>query len=364
MISINILNNSSKLCNFGKIMKKLFPYLRHYLDNKQAAPVFPDEALLDHLIDVSRKQGVPGILFDELENLRRSSDNLSSGYAKLMSMALQIELFNERCDRECKTLWDTISQNEKKVCLLKGQGMAGLYPMPYRRQCGDIDIWIPGRIEDTISFAKGLWPIDEIVYHHCHAHVFKKTSVELHFTPSWMFSPITNGRLQKYFDLQAERQCANIDPRLGISVPTPDFNSVFLTVHAYRHLFDEGIGLKQCLDLFFTLKQLDRKGRESAEATLRKLNMKRFTSGLMYILHKHLGLDSKYLLFKPDTKAGEAIMRSMGIEMRLGKERFPKRIYLKWLRRIRFLFLFTDEVIWAGWFKTWQYLWRTIKSYN
>lgn len=94
-----------------------------------------------------------------------------------------------------------------------------------------------------------------------------------------------------------------------IPVPTVSFNAVYQLAHIYRHLFDEGIGLRQLLDYYFVLRALhieqgelaDRtesmaqwaegmgiavKSNEEIMHTLSRFGMKKFASATMYVIAK------------------------------------------------------------------------------
>ena len=75
--------------------------------------------------------------------------------------------------------------------------------------------------------------------------------VEVHFLPSWMYNPSTNKELQKFFDMQSERQFGNYDSEAGFIHTTIEFDLVFSIVHIYRHIFSEGIGLRQLMDYYY-----------------------------------------------------------------------------------------------------------------
>ena len=91
-----------------------------------------------------------------------------------------------------------------KTTILKGHGIAQLYPKPERRQCGDVDIWLvpkadakgariekkekrkekDGNAREVIyQFARENDPqgkLHGVNYHHVHYHLFDDTEVELH----------------------------------------------------------------------------------------------------------------------------------------------------------------------------------------
>ena len=135
-------------------------------------------------------------------------------------------------------------------CILKGQGNALLYPDPYMRTPGDIDIYL------VMQYINNVCPNQVMRYHHVDFPVMK-TAIEVHFTPSYMFFPIHNSRMQKWFKEVMDLQCSNVvslpDGYGEITVPTMSFNVIYILSHLYRHVFTEGIGLRQLLDYYFVL---------------------------------------------------------------------------------------------------------------
>ena len=81
--------------------------------------------------------------------------------------------------------------------------------------------------------------------------------MELHFTPSWMNGFADNKRLQKFFMEQVPVQFSNEielpDISENINSPTIEFNRFYILLHIYRHLFGEGIGLRQLMDYYHVL---------------------------------------------------------------------------------------------------------------
>ena len=93
-------------------------------------------------------------------------------------------------------------------------------------------------------------------YHHVDFPVMK-TAIEVHFTPSYMFYPIHNRRMQKWFKEVMGEQCAHrvllSDGYGEIHVPQVSFNVIYILSHLYRHIFTEGFGLRQLLDYYFVI---------------------------------------------------------------------------------------------------------------
>ena len=152
-------------------------------------------------------------------------------------------------------------------------------------------------------------------------------------------------------------------------VPNAAFNRVYILVHIYRHLFAEGIGLRQLLDYYFVLKQgLTESEREETLRILRSLGMMRFTRAVMWMLQEVFGMPDRYLLTSPDAKEGRFLLDEIMQAGNFGKydERMQRAAgegTFRWglrkvLRNFRFVRSYPSEVLWSPIFKVWHLFWR------
>ena len=117
-----------------------------------------------------------------------------------------------------------------KSCVLKGQGNAVMYPNPYLRISGDIDVWVDGGRKEVLSLVRKQSSRTHLRYHHVDFPIFKDAAVELHFMPSSMNNPVYNGMLRRWFEKRKEQQFAHsVTLPCGDSVPAPtvEFNVVY-----------------------------------------------------------------------------------------------------------------------------------------
>lgn len=280
----------------------------------------------------------------------------------------KIEKNNERMKARLAELCGMVSDAGMKCCLLKGLSTSLLYPGQSPRQCGDIDLWVDGCRKDVVAFAKARCEVGEVVYHHADARFFDDVEVELHFTPTWMFNPFLNCRLQRWFESRKGEMMSNRSEQLGCAVPTPYFNIVYSVIHIFRHVLDEGIGLRQMMDLFYILPAASEEDRTAAMKTLSGLGLGKFCGQLMYVLQEAFALDSEYMLATPDPVRGRELYRdvlhggnfgSMDPRNRPAEgEGRLGRFFRKTRLQMRLFLLFPRELFWAPSFKLWQYLWR------
>lgn len=204
-------------------------------------------------------------------------------------------------------------------CILKGQGNALMYPDPLLRTCGDIDIWLEGTREEILAFTTK--------YYNMHAsplHVdfpmFKETDVEVHFHPSRMYNPYMNKKLWAYCDTQANEQfehwVSSADGKYKFTAPTIEFNTFYQLDHIFKHLINEGVGLRQVIDYFFLLRKRHDEGvapgaDKALISLLNRFNLKKFSRAMMYVLHEFLGLEEKYLYIKPHQGEGEFLLNEI-----------------------------------------------------
>ena len=124
---------------------------------------------------------------------------------------------------------------------------------------GDIDLWMTDDRRRLVKYVRQRCPVVEVVYHHIDFPVLKDVELELHFTPSWMNCWRRNRKLQRMFKewlpMQLIHQIKLPEVVGTVAVPTLEMNRIYVLLHIYRHLFDEGIVLRQLLDYYFILLQ-------------------------------------------------------------------------------------------------------------
>ena len=179
-----------------------------------------------------------------------------------MGKAQQIRRQNMKVNAVASKLFSMLREDGMRCCVLKGQGNALMYPNPYSRTPGDIDVWVNASREEITEYAKKHFKLgDDIRYQHIETSV-DGVPVELHFFPCTMNNPIYNTRLQKWFKRNADLQCSNVvslpDGIGEIAIPTTAFNVVYQLTHLYHHFFDEGIGMRQIIDYFLVVNDFSK----------------------------------------------------------------------------------------------------------
>ena len=174
-----------------------------------------------------------------------------------MGAAQQIRRQNMKVNAVAGKLYSKFREDGLRCCILKGQGNALMYPNPYSRTPGDIDVWVNASREEITEYAKCHFKLeDDIRFHHLET-TMDGVPVELHFFPCSMNNPLYHARLQKRFKRNADLQCSNLvglpDGIGEIAIPTTAFNVVYQLTHLYHHFFDEGIGMRQIIDYYYVV---------------------------------------------------------------------------------------------------------------
>lgn len=313
--------------------------------------------------------------------IERMDDSLRPPLTLTMRWAMgtvAIEKRGRLLNGKCAELAALLEADGFMACVLKGQGAALYYPNPLRRQCGDIDVWVDGGHRRVMAYVRRCFPAVEACYHHADFPLFPEVSVELHFTPSWMSSPLGNWRLQRWFRQQASRQFANRVELPGaagsVCVPDTRFNVVYMLLHVYRHLFSEGIGLRQCMDYYCVLMHFcgaPPAERAAAAADIRRLGLGRFAAAFMYVLGRVFAMPQECMIVEPSASGGRfvlsEILRAGNFGVCSGIDRSHGRslgyFMSKFRYRLRFLFRYPGETLWGFWFTLWSRLWRVCHGY-
>ena len=244
--------------NFMLKQQKIFiDFLRFCIGSVKEIPGSLKEADWQELYAIAKKQCLVGILFDGIKKLPAEHVGMKKELLlQWMAESQMLENANVRLNDAAIQVSEWFRKKGFRTCILKGQGNALMYPNPYSRTPGDIDIWVEGGDKRVISFVRSISPHEKACYHHIEFPSYKGIEVEVHYRPSFLLCFWHNRKLQKYYERVKEEQFSHrvmLGEQGEIAIPTAEFNLIFQLTHIYAHLMNEGIGLRQLLDYYYVL---------------------------------------------------------------------------------------------------------------
>ena len=240
-----------------KQQKIFFDFLRFCIGSAKEIPGSLKQVDWKELYAIAKKQCLVGILFDGIKKLPAEHVGLEKELLlHWMAESQMLEKANVRLNDAAIQVSEWFRKKGFRTCILKGQGNALMYPNPYSRTPGDIDIWVEGGDKRLISFVRSISPHEKACYHHIEFPSYKGVEVEVHYRPSFLLRFWHNRKLQKYYGMVKEEQFSHrvmLGEQGEIAIPTVEFNLIFQLTHIYAHLMNEGIGLRQLLDYYFVV---------------------------------------------------------------------------------------------------------------
>lgn len=325
------------------------------------------------LLRAAERQMLTGVAFEGIRSLPTEVAPPKDVLMKWLLKSEKIHKMNELMDVRAAEAEAHFLKKGFECCILKGQGLARLYAKPSSRTPGDIDIWVHGDREQLIHLATELDSHAEPTYHHIDYALFDDTEMELHYTPTWMYSPIRNRRLQRFFHDEARWDVMASDG--DFHIPPQRIDLVFVLVHIYRHFFTEGVGLRQLLDYYCVLRACnDADERQRVMKVLRVLHMARFTAATMWVLGACFQLDGEHMLCSPDEFEGRFLLVEVMKAGNFGQ--YDSRIHStanetewhvfvrKTQRNFHFLTRYPSEVLWSPFWKLWHWVWRKKQTFK
>ena len=370
-----------------KLFDDFFAFMRYCLGYKRNLSNVVAGMDWQKLYSFASKQAILGLCFDGIERLGKEyPEELKLnpiGRELLMTWmgkAQQIRRQNMKVNTVASKLFSMLREDGFRCCILKGQGNALMYPNPYSRTPGDIDVWVNASREQITEYAKKYFEIGEdIRYHHLETSL-DGVPVELHFFPCIMNNPVYNARLQKWFKRNADLQCSNVvslpDGIGEIAIPTTAFNVVFQLTHLYHHFFDEGIGMRQIIDYYnvvisdYLLVNNDESLmiRDTLQRELKHLGLWKFAGAVMFVLHEALGLSEEKMIAPMDEKRGKLLLAEILNGGNFGQhftkyghftqQGMAKKYFLKIWRNMHFVRYYPAEALCEPIFRTWHFFWR------
>lgn len=226
--------------------------LRLALGEELGTPGFitPDE--WREVYRMAQRHAVIGVAWDGVERMQAEApDMLGSMPADLMGKwfadVQTITAANSRMAKQTERVQANLQAGGFNSQILKGASLAAYYPKPAHRQAADIDLWLLPRqvsnkslkaqrqaLKDYLRQQPDI-TVGEVVYHHIETTI-NGMDVELHVTPTWLCNPRHNRRLQHVF-----AQAGQL---------TPELQELYTLLHAFRHVYHDGIALRHVMDYY------------------------------------------------------------------------------------------------------------------
>lgn len=246
---------------------------------------------------------------------------------KWLGETVSVQKRNDVMNQRCLQLQRRLNEEGFNSCILKGQGVASIYSIELSRlrQPGDIDIWVKGGLRSLKLLAKKNNQHAMVTEQHADFKFFDDAEVEVHYLPTMLRNPFANRRLQKWMNEQENRQFININKN-ELCVPTFEFNLIYLLIHTFRHIFGEGIGLRQIMDYYMLLRSetISAQLKSKTMKSIRSLHIDEFTAGLMWVLKEVFALPEERMLCVPNKKHGMFILNEIMIAGNMGH--YDKRL--------------------------------------
>lgn len=243
------------------IERNFFRLLRSgsFGDNEAVEPLSPWK--WKRIYQLSLMHGVAAIVYDGIQN--HSNDFFMQLPKALLEEWKQtttnIETSNQQIDKTIGELLSILNQEQTRPILLRGQGLATIYPQPLHRTTGDIDIFFPytPQAEKAELWAnsngKDAIQTDRYTYQ----YTWNNTKIEHHSTPIRLTNPILNRKLQAI--IASEIRCCDSsyividDTRIEVMPPT--LALLLIIIRIAHYIISEGISLKQIIDLGMFLRK-------------------------------------------------------------------------------------------------------------
>ena len=350
------------------------------------------------LFQESQRQAIAGVMACGLERLPKEQQPSQQLLLQWIGLTVQIEQRNAITTKVCKEVVEQFEKDGFKACVLKGQANHSYYPkeLRNRRTCGDIDVWLKPKltidngqlkidtkysVKSTLEYIEKEYGLTGLCWLHCNFNHRSGVPVEVHFHPSFMNEPIRNRRFLKHFLDFDDCVCLKeIEDGVVIPAMKPEYDVIFQMNHIYRHLIDEGVGLRQIVDYYFLLidnGKLIVDNSTKIMQTVEWLGMKRFAGALMYVLREVLTMPEEYMFCAASEKDGKFLLNEIMLAGNFGHSdprmgalntenvtsRRLSQAVRRFKRNIRFLTSYPSEVIFEPYARMWHFAWKKGKMW-
>lgn len=355
-------------------MNLFFELLQVSLGTRDELSRVPSVAEWGELLEEARRQTVVGVMLDGMERLPAEQRPSKAFLLQWIGVVQMMEATCRLHHKRARELTERFRSVGFRSCILKGLSAAKRYPIPLRRQCGDIDLWVEGDRKELMAWLRSQCEIGLVTWHHIDAKLFNDVEVEVHLHPNWLYNPWHNTKMQRWFAEQQPIQMGQEPTAEGFVATTAEFDVVYQLTHMFHHLLEEGIGVRHVVDYYYALREFHKELRSKKEEGrckkedvgglkddvrgLRDMHIERFAGAMMYVLQKMCGASAELLLCEPDEKEGKFLLNEIMAGGNFGQTRQDGKVRNSFSRWIMMVKHYPSEVLWMIPWKIWHYFWR------
>lgn len=370
-----------------------FELLQVAVGRRERLSYNPSASEWRYLFQLSEQHAVLGVTYCAVRRLPREQWPVEEVLIDWVWQAQRIAERNAEVSARSVEVGQQLTAEGMDVCLLKGQGNALSYgEMADYRQAGDIDIWVlpHDRTEHqpkrrVIDYVLRRYPDALLRYHHIDYPIYKdEVEVEIHFVPIYLNNYWLNRRLNHWYRLHRDEQMSHRVALAGgeVAKPTAHFNALFQLLHIYKHVFEEGLGLRQMMDYHYVLCELHEvasaQDLDELRLMIKRLHLESLAGAVMYVMQEVFAMPAEMLPYPPNKDQGIALLSDMmqagnfgHFDTRYDKERsqegWSAMLHRYWRKTKRNLILaihFPHEALWEPWFRLYHFFWRTFSLWK
>lgn len=350
-----------------------FKFIRYSLDEGMAWDSSFQNLDWDELFRFAKRQTIVGVLFEGIKRIPKEYAPSFNTLMSWMGYSEQIRKRNLMMNKTAHSIYEILSKDGFRCFALKGQGNTLMYPNPYSRTPGDIDLLLCADRNTIDVYLESHFKIESKNLQHVEFE-YHGACVEAHYFPAYMNNVFYNRRLQRWFKKNNDLQCSNIvelpNGAGNIAIPTSSYNLIFQLCHLYEHFFDEGIGMRQIIDYYYVVSifSTDCVMFTSLQRELKHLGLWKFARAVMYVLHEVLALAEEKMIAPMDEKRGKLLLTEILNGGNFGKhftkyghftqQGMAKKYFLKIWRNMHFVRYYPAEALSEPIFRTWHFFWR------
>ena len=262
------------------------------------------------LLELNAHQGTGALVFPMV---LEQEDIPSAARMMMKSMCMQTMQQQVKLQHTLKMAMDAFESAGIQAVVMKGVGLAALYPEPQYRSWGDIDLFVgKDQYHPACAAMRSTFPdalkFDEELDHYKHYNLIADgISIEIHRVSVGHQHPVDEMRYDK-MEQQGMTHGEKISVNgLEITVPEPTFNALFVLLHSWEHMMTQGANVRQLCDWTLLLHHYHNKlDCERLKRDLESLHLMDVWQLYAWMAVHYLGLKQEEAPFYSDAPARRA----------------------------------------------------------